>query len=125
MDRKNLFQKTVTALLVLLVLCSIPVLARAAGEAEEEHRPELVITVLGDIVAEDIDTDATPLTLFGSSLHGRIRHAVLMGITLLAVIGYVWYFSSYEKRLYLLRQTAAREEHRVMLSDRESREEAP
>lgn len=92
--------------------------AFAAAETGSEADEGLVITVLEDIRAEDVDDGGVPLSLLSPSQHSRIRHAALMGAALTAVIAYVWYFGSFEKKLRLLRRTAAREEHRVMSAGR-------
>jgi len=89
--------------------------ARAAGE-ENGRDGTLTITVVEEIPAEDIEESAVPLADFPDSVARRgTRHAVMMGLTLLAVTAYVLYFSRYEKKLFLLRRQAARAEYEERL----------
>lgn len=93
----------------LLCLALLWIMFPLQAAADDER--ELVITVVEEIPAEEIEESEVPLAAFPNSGHrSGTRHLLLMSLTLAAVIAYVWYFTLYEKRLSLLRAEAARAE---------------
>ena len=97
--------------LTLLFACMVqPVMAE-----DDSEEKTLVITVLEDIPAEDIDDAEVPLAAFPAAEDHSTRHIALMGLTLLAVIAYAIYFGVYDTKLMRLRQEAAAAEHRAVL----------
>lgn len=118
----SLWKRLAAGLLAALVLvCLVPLEERAAAADEPEpERKKLVITVVEEIPAEEIPDNAVPLApLPETASRSGWRHAALMGLALLAVIAYVWYFSRYERKLFLLRRQAVRAESAWMRRTRE------
>lgn len=115
--------RALRGLLCVLLLClTLGGAALPALAAEASPRPTLTITVVERIPAEDIEENPVPLAaLPDSAARSGLRHALLMGATLLAVIAYCVYFSRYEARLFRLRLQAARCEQRAMRRNGEVR----
>ena len=103
---------TCLLLTALILLLTPRTSARAADSGDGgSARRQLVITVVEEIPAEEIEEEAVPLAAVPDTASGReTRHAGMMGLTLAAVIFYVLYFGRYERKLLALRREAARAE---------------
>ena len=139
MDKRNKRKriKWIAALFLLLLLTAAvgsfvqpqgnTVLAAESPQAESEtettSEKQLVITVVEDIPAMDIEENEVPLAAFPDTA-GRsgTRHAVLMGLVLACVLAYVIYMGRYEKKLAVLRHKAARAEYDMLKAAREEKE---
>ena len=99
---------------LILLLGLLPTGALAAETAPAEAETPLIIEVVEDIPAEDIEESQVPLAAYTDTpARSGLRHCALTGLLLLAVIGYVIYFRRYGARLYRLRQEAALAELRA------------
>lgn len=97
-------------LLTLFLLFLLPQPSARAENSGDSARKQLVITVVEDIPAEEIEEEAVPLAVPDIATGRETRHAGMMGLTLAAVVFYVLYFGRYEKKLLALRREAARVE---------------
>lgn len=96
--------------MILAVLCMIALSAAAVPAAADVQ-----ITVVEDIPAAEIEESEVPLAaLPGTAAERGGQHALWAGILLAAVVAYVVYFSRYDRRLFRLRQEAARTEQMRM-----------
>ncbi|MBQ3755921.1 MAG: hypothetical protein II873_02235 [Oscillospiraceae bacterium] len=112
-NSRRAFFATVTACLLLaIVLFTLLTTPRAYADMEDGRK--LVVTVVEEIPAEEIEDDDVPLASFteiASDITDGTRHVLLMGLLLLLVVVYVLYFIAYEKRLNALRWQAAEAEN--------------
>ena len=102
----------------LLLLAAFTLLGPQELWAENRQDP-LLITVVEDIPALDIEDNLVPLAAGpGASKAGSqrdgYRHAALMGLVLTAVIAGWLYFSWIEREMFLLRMRAARAEKEAL-----------
>ena len=97
-------------LLTLFLLFLLPQPSARAENSGDSARKQLVITVVEDIPAEEIEEEAVPLAVPDIATGRETRHAGMMGLTLAAVVFYVLYFGRYERKLLALRREAARVE---------------
>ena len=82
-------------------------ITEAASEEEQ--------LLIQDIPAEDISEQELPLAAGpNTEATDAARHAAMMGVVLLATIGYAVYFGRYDKRLADLRLEAAKAETAAM-----------
>ncbi len=94
-------------ILIMLTCCMFRVSGQTA-QAEESDKQKLVIEVMEDIPAEEIEEQAVPLAaLPDSAARTNVRHGVLAGVFLACILGYILYFHSFKKRLTALRETAS------------------
>ena len=90
-------------------------LAEGDESGEDSGRQEITIEVVGEIPAEDISEQELPLAAGpNTEATDAARHAAMMGVVLLATIGYAVYFGRYDKRLADLRLEAAKAETAAM-----------
>ncbi|MBR2189110.1 MAG: hypothetical protein IJ860_06865 [Eubacterium sp.] len=83
--------------------------------AAESGKKHLVIEVVEDIPAVEIEDDEVPLAAAPvSSGQNSLRHPLMMGCLLTAVAAYVIYFSRYDRKLARLRRQAAEAEYNAM-----------
>ena len=84
-------------------------------ETEETEEKQLVITVVEEMEAEDIEEDEIPLAAFptANQQYGR-RHAILAGTVFAMTCCYALYFILYEKKLLRLKREAAELEYKRM-----------
>ena len=102
---------TLTALMLLALL--LPAGALGAEAAPAETPRPLIVEVVEDIPAYEIEENQVPLAAYPDTpARSGVRHTAMMGLVLAAVIGYVVYFHRYEARLFRLRQEAALAERR-------------
>ena len=117
------------ALLLALAIMSVLLPSRAfADEAHTGEARTLIVTVVEEIPADEIDDDDVPLAPFGDAeknVSDQTRHVLLMSGLLLLVLIYVFYFRTYEKRLSSLRLAAAEAENGWRGKRRSQREEKP
>jgi len=84
---------------------------------------QLVITVVEDIPAVDIEENEVPLAAYpNSQMRNGTRHVILMGLAFLCVLAYVLYMGRSEKKLSRLRLEAADVEYRLMQAKRREKE---
>ena len=101
---------------LLLALAMISFLLPSHAFADEAHTGEartLIVTVVEEIPADEIDDEDVPLANFddaGKTVSDQTRHVLLMSGLLLFVLVYAFYFRTYEKRLSSLRLAAAEAE---------------
>ena len=104
-------------IMVLTIFVCTSVICCAAGETGDtaEERPEITIEVVEDIPAADIVEQELPLAAGPNTASAdAARHAAMMGVVLLATIGYAVYFGRYDKKLAELRIEAAQAETSAM-----------
>ena len=102
------------ALVLILSILSAVIMPQKAFADTGEART-LIVTVVEEIPVDEIDDDDVPLASFGDAekrISESTRHVLLMSALLLFVTVYVFYFSTYEKRLGSLRYKAAEAESR-------------
>ena len=111
-EEKRAWSRRLTCLLLTAVLIFLlPQTSARAADSGDSARKQLVITVVEEIPAEEIEEEAVPLAAVPDTAPGReIRHAGMMALTLAAVVFYVLYFGRYERKLLALRREAARAE---------------
>ena len=102
---------------LLLWLASVSLWADASGERPKE----LVITVVEDIPAADIEDNMVPLAagpgdMSAAAPQSGYRHACLMGLVLGAAIAYALYFRSLQAEVFRLRIRAAEAERQALKS---------
>ncbi len=110
--RRALFAAASVCLLLAMALFALLTAPRAYADTEEGKK--LVVTVVEEIPAEEIEDDEVPLTSFseiGSDITGGTRHVLMMSLVLVLLVMYVLYFSAFEKRLNALRWKAAEAEN--------------
>ena len=98
-------------LFAFAVLCGIRPQQAYADDAEPK---KLIVTVVEEIPADEIEEDDVPLADFsetGKSIPDGTRHILLMSTLLMLVAMYVFYFVQYERRLGKLRWKAAEAEY--------------
>ena len=99
------------ALLLALAIMSVLLPSRAFADIGEART--LIVTVVEEIPADEIDDEDVPLANFddaGKTVSDQTRHVLLMSGLLLFVLAYAFYFRTYEKRLSSLRLAAAEAE---------------
>ena len=104
-------------IMVLTIFVCASAICCAAGETGDtaEERPEITIEVVEDIPAADIVEQELPLAAGPNTASAdAARHAAMMGVVLLATIGYAVYFGRYDKKLAELRIEAAQAETSAM-----------
>ena len=106
--------------ITVAVLSTFMIIGVSGQETEEQQSGDsgLSIVVVEDISVHDqivIEDEGIPLAEYseGESDAG-VRHAVMMGVVLFAVIAYAIYFDRRDKKLFELRQEAARARKRMM-----------
>ena len=106
--------QVLAALVSLILLLSIlSVITPQKAFAETGEARTLIVTVVEEIPVDEIDDDDVPLASFGDTgkrISDGTRHVLLMSALLLSVTVYIFYFSTYEKRLGALRSKAAEAE---------------
>ena len=110
---RRAFFATVTACL-LLATALLAMLPAPKACADTEDGKKLVVTVVEEIPAEEIEDDDVPLASFSEIVSDSTdgpRHVLLMSLLLVLLVLYVLYFSAYEKRLHALRWKAAEAEN--------------
>ena len=118
--------RVLAALVVCLTLCILAVILPQTAFAETGEARTLIVTVIEEIPVDEIDDDDVPLATFGDtgkSITEGTRHVLLTSALLLCVIIYIFYFSTYEKRLGVLRGKAAEAESRWHAEHRKKRGE--
>ena len=99
------------ALLLALAIMSVLLPSRAFADTGEART--LIVTVVEEIPADEIDDEDVPLANFDDAektVSDQTRHVLLMSGLLLFVLVYAFYFRTYEKRLSSLRLAAAEAE---------------
>ena len=106
----------VILIMVLTMFFCASMICCAEGESgETEDRPEITIEVVEDIPAADITEQELPLAAGPNTESAdAARHAAMMGVVLLATIGYAVYFGRYDRKLAELRLEAAQAETSAM-----------
>lgn len=121
----------ILAAALLLALAMISFLLPSRAFADEAHTGEartLIVTVVEEIPADEIDDEDVPLANFDDArktVSDQTRHVLLMSGLLLFVLVYAFYFRTYEKRLSSLRLAAAEAENDWRGRHRGKREEKP
>ena len=106
---RPLLLTTVILLLTVFLCAGMPASVRAA--ASESDGKKLVIEVVEELPADEIEEAEVPLAaLPDTEARETTRHILLAGLFLAASVTYVVYFSKYDKKLYLLRKEAAQAE---------------
>jgi len=117
MRHKNRVRRMAAAAILLLLLSGLLSAGAAASEAAAvppEEGQALIIQVVEDIPACEIQENQVPLAAYPDTpARSGVRHSALMALVLAAVVGYVIYFHRYENRLFRLRQDAAMAERRA------------
>ena len=120
MTKQSLRRFLFAGLFTLLICCMF----RGSGQtaqAEDTTDRNLVIEVVEDIPAEEIEEQAVPLAaLPDSPQRSNVRHSVLAGIFLACVLGYFLYFRNFKRRLRVLRETAERYGYEMLKNRRSS-----
>ena len=103
----------ITSISLVLLLLLVSPCSMWADETIDESSDRLVITVVEDIPAMEIEDGQIPLAagpgfVSGPEAVSGYRHAVLSGILLTSVIACSIYFDMCEKQLFLLKMQAAK-----------------
>ena len=109
--RKNRLRRLIVLMLLTLLL---PAGALASETDPGETDRTLIVQVVEEIPAYDIEENQVPLAAYPDTpARSGVRHGAMMGLVLAAVIGYGVYFRRYDARLLRLRQEAALAEKRA------------
>lgn len=102
--------------MIVFVHTPVPMWADEKNDGEKE----LVVTVVEDIPAMDIEDGPVPLAASPEASLNTAgqRHAVLMGLLLLAVIAYSLYFRTMQMEMFRLRMRAAEAEKKALSKSR-------
>ena len=112
--RHRFIRRLAGMLAALMLLALLPAGAMGAEAASPETPQRLIVEVVEDIPAYEIEENQVPLAAYPDTpARSGVRHSAMMGLVLAAVIGYVVYFHRYEARLFRLRQEAAQAERRA------------
>lgn len=108
---KRNYYRYIGEVVFLAVLCLAfglsgkPAMAETAADQDGK---QLVIDVVEEIPAEEIEEAAVPLAAMpDSQARSNVRHLVLMGVFLACVLGYILYFRNFKRHLRMLRGTAS------------------
>lgn len=108
-------RRLLCCLTCLLVAFALLLAIQPKAFAEPAEPQTLIVTVVEEIPADEIEDDDVPLASFadaGRGITDSTRHVLLMCLLLMCVVVYVFYFSMFEKRLSALRLKAAEAEAR-------------
>ncbi|MBE5997595.1 MAG: hypothetical protein E7240_09685 [Lachnospiraceae bacterium] len=97
-------KKWILALLaIVLILLARAVPAGAAGKEPEpdgQEEKQLVITVVEDIPAEDLEENTVPLAASPAQRrNASVMRGVLIAVCAAAVLALWWYFMGYDRKL--------------------------
>lgn len=117
------FRKWITIAVLVFMLVGVGALAQVSVRAEEPEGKHLVISVVEDLEAIDIEDYPVPLGAFPDTPNSSgNRHIAMMAGLLLLVCVYAGLRIRQEKRLVMLKKEAARAEYRMMSERRAGHE---
>ncbi len=108
-------RRLLLCLICLMLALALLAMLPPAAYAEQAEPQTLIVTVVEEIPADEIEDEDVPLAAFddaGRGISDATRHVLLMCLLLMCVAVYVFYFSMFEKRLGALRLRAAEAEAR-------------